>query len=132
MKPKNTICLGFEKDAHAAARFYSATFPDSKVTAVHEAPSDYPGGKKGDPLIVDGEKVVPNITKVFRRRQNLYVTFDVYDAKPDPGNKKSRRVKVSMSLFNAKGMKTFEAGPIAATDLATTRPNAVPFRCRCR
>src|SRR3984893_14178464 len=41
MKPKNTICLGFEKDAHEAARFYSATFPDSKVTAVHEAPSDY-------------------------------------------------------------------------------------------
>ncbi|MCU1337320.1 MAG: 3-demethylubiquinone-9 3-methyltransferase, partial [Bryobacterales bacterium] len=36
MKPKNVICLGFEKDAHEAARFYSATFPDSKVTAVHE------------------------------------------------------------------------------------------------
>ena len=52
MKPKNTICLGFEKDAHEAARFYSATFPDSKVTAVHEAPSDYPGGKKGDVLAV--------------------------------------------------------------------------------
>jgi predicted 3-demethylubiquinone-9 3-methyltransferase (glyoxalase superfamily) len=53
MKPKNTICLGFDKDAHGAARFYSATFPDSKVTAVHEAPSDYPGGKKGDVLTVE-------------------------------------------------------------------------------
>ena len=53
MKPKNTICLGFDKDAHEAARFYSATFPDSKVTAVHEAPSDYPGGKKGAVLTVE-------------------------------------------------------------------------------
>src|SRR6266545_6711534 len=50
MKPKNTICLWFDKDAHEAARFYAATFPDSEVTAVHEAPSDYPGGKKGDVL----------------------------------------------------------------------------------
>ena len=53
MKPKNTICLWFNKDAHEAARFYAATFPDSKVTAVHEAPGDYPDGKKGDVLTVE-------------------------------------------------------------------------------
>jgi predicted 3-demethylubiquinone-9 3-methyltransferase (glyoxalase superfamily) len=45
MTPKNTICLWFDKDAEGAARFYAATFPDSAVTAVHQAPSDYPGGK---------------------------------------------------------------------------------------
>src|SRR5437762_10345040 len=53
MKPKNTICLWFDKDAQEAARFYAVTFPDSKVTAVHEAPGDYPGGKKGDVLTVE-------------------------------------------------------------------------------
>ena len=53
MKPKNTICLWFEKDAHDAARFYAATFPNSEVTAVFKAPSDYPGGKQGDVLTVD-------------------------------------------------------------------------------
>jgi predicted 3-demethylubiquinone-9 3-methyltransferase (glyoxalase superfamily) len=53
MKPKNTICLWFDKDAHEAARFYAATFPDSRVLAVHKAPSDYPGGKKGDELTVE-------------------------------------------------------------------------------
>ena len=52
MNAKNTICLWFDKDAHDAARFYAATFPDSKVTAVRTAPSDYPGGKKGDELTV--------------------------------------------------------------------------------
>jgi predicted 3-demethylubiquinone-9 3-methyltransferase (glyoxalase superfamily) len=50
MKPKNTICLWFDKDAHEAARFYAATFPDSEVTAVHQAPGDYPSGKAGDVL----------------------------------------------------------------------------------
>ena len=34
MTPKNTICLWYDKDAEAAARFYAATFPDSRVTGV--------------------------------------------------------------------------------------------------
>jgi predicted 3-demethylubiquinone-9 3-methyltransferase (glyoxalase superfamily) len=53
IKPKNTICLWFDKDAQEAARFYAATFPDSKVTAIHKAPGDYPGGKQGDVLTVE-------------------------------------------------------------------------------
>ena len=52
MLPKNIICLWFVKDAEEAANFYAATFPDSKVSAVHKAPSDFPGGKKGDALSV--------------------------------------------------------------------------------
>jgi len=46
-KAKNTICLWFNKDAQDAARFYAATFPDSKVTAINKAPGDFPGGNKG-------------------------------------------------------------------------------------
>jgi predicted 3-demethylubiquinone-9 3-methyltransferase (glyoxalase superfamily) len=50
---KNTICVWFDKDAEAAARFYAAIFPDSAVHAVHRAPGDYPMGKEGDVLTVD-------------------------------------------------------------------------------
>ena len=50
---KNTICVWYDKDAEAAARFYAETFPDSAVSAVHRAPSDYPSGKEGDVLTVD-------------------------------------------------------------------------------
>ena len=52
-QPKNTICIWYEKDAEAAAEFYAATFPDSKVGAVQHAPSDFPDGKKGDILTVE-------------------------------------------------------------------------------
>ena len=31
---KNTICLWYENDAEAAARFYAQTFPDSAVGTV--------------------------------------------------------------------------------------------------
>lgn len=49
---KNTICLWYNKDAEEAANFYAKTFPDSSVTAVHLAPSDFPSGKAGDVLTV--------------------------------------------------------------------------------
>mgnify|MGYP003645936529 CR=1 FL=1 len=51
--PKARICLWFDKDAKTAAEFYAATFPDSAIGAVHRAPSDFPGGKKGDELTVE-------------------------------------------------------------------------------
>ena len=53
MKPKNTICLWFNKDAEEAARFYAATFPNSQVTSVSRAPSDFPDGKKDEVLTVE-------------------------------------------------------------------------------
>ncbi len=53
MKSKNTICLWYESDAEGAARFYSETFPDSKVGSVHRAPTDFPGGKAGTVLTVE-------------------------------------------------------------------------------
>lgn len=53
MISKNTVCLWFDGAALDAATFYAATFPDSKVGAVHRAPGDFPGGKEGDVLTVD-------------------------------------------------------------------------------
>ncbi|MEO6278684.1 VOC family protein [Roseateles sp.] len=53
MTPKNTVCLWYEGDAEAAARFYAKTFPDSSVGAVHRAPGDFPDGHEGDVLTVE-------------------------------------------------------------------------------
>lgn len=49
---KNTICLWYDKEAEEAANFYAQTFPDSAVGAVQRAPSDFPGGREGDVLVV--------------------------------------------------------------------------------
>jgi predicted 3-demethylubiquinone-9 3-methyltransferase (glyoxalase superfamily) len=50
---KATLCLWYDGTAEEAAAFYAATFPDSAVGAVHRAPGDFPGGKKGDALTVE-------------------------------------------------------------------------------
>lgn len=53
MTAKNTICLWYDHDAEDAANFYASIFPDSRVTAVHTAPADYPSGKAGDVITVE-------------------------------------------------------------------------------
>lgn len=50
---RNTICLWYDGGAEEAAQFYARTFPDSSVSAVHNAPGDYPSGKRGDVLTVE-------------------------------------------------------------------------------
>ena len=50
---KITPCLWFDGTAEEAANFYAALLPDSRVDAVHRAPSDYPSGKAGDVLMVE-------------------------------------------------------------------------------
>jgi len=50
---RNTVCIWYDRDAEAAARFYARTFPDFFVSAVHRAPGDYPSGQQGDVLTVE-------------------------------------------------------------------------------
>jgi 2-polyprenyl-6-hydroxyphenyl methylase/3-demethylubiquinone-9 3-methyltransferase len=50
---RNVICLWYDGAAEDAARFYAQTFPNSKVTAVHRAPGDFPSGKEGQVLTVE-------------------------------------------------------------------------------
>jgi 2-polyprenyl-6-hydroxyphenyl methylase/3-demethylubiquinone-9 3-methyltransferase len=51
--PKATVCLWYDRDAEAAARFYAEVFPDSRLRNVQRAPGDYPDGKQGDALVVE-------------------------------------------------------------------------------
>ena len=50
---KVRICIWYDRDAEEAANFYCGLFPDSGVDAVNRSASDYPGGKQGDPLVVE-------------------------------------------------------------------------------
>jgi 2-polyprenyl-6-hydroxyphenyl methylase/3-demethylubiquinone-9 3-methyltransferase len=53
MKDRIATCLWFDKNAEEAAKFYAATFPDSRVGKILRAPGDFPSGKEGDVLTVE-------------------------------------------------------------------------------
>ena len=53
MTSKIATFLWYDGAAEEAATFYAATFPDSRVDAVHRAPGDYPAGQQGQVLTVE-------------------------------------------------------------------------------
>jgi predicted 3-demethylubiquinone-9 3-methyltransferase (glyoxalase superfamily) len=49
---KVSTCLWFGTDAEAAVRFYVSLLPGSSIEQVMRSPSDWPGGKAGDAILV--------------------------------------------------------------------------------
>jgi outer membrane protein assembly factor BamB len=66
----------------------SSVILGSQREAVSSAVGAADSNKKlqaGHPLVSDGQKLLPSITRVFRKDQTLYVYFEVYDPTLDTG-----------------------------------------------
>jgi VWFA-related protein len=74
------------------------------------------------PLVEDGQKLIPDITRVFRKNQKLYVYFEVYD----PGTEASPSVSAELAMFRGKS-KSFESAPMRVTKSKSGRPNTLAF-----
>ncbi len=77
------------------------------------------------PLVQDGQKLVPSITRVFRTDQNLYVYFEVYDPALD-AERKTPSVAAEVALY--AGARKVLAVPLRRAGLARNRPGVVPFQ----
>jgi VWFA-related protein len=78
-----------------------------------------------DPLVQDGRKVVPSITRVFRTDQTLYMYFEVYDPSLDP-DQKTPNVYAAIELLQG-ARKVYTSRPVRVDKLATSRPGVAPF-----
>jgi VWFA-related protein len=74
------------------------------------------------PLVDNGTKLIPDITRVFRKNQKLYVYFEVYD----PGTVASPSVSAELTMFRGK-TKAFESQPERVTKPKSGRPNTLAF-----
>ncbi len=80
---------------------------------------------EASPLVQDNHKIVPSITRVFRKDQTMYVYFEVYDPAMDPDRKlPSLSAQVEL-LLGAKSVYT--SPPVRLAKLGTTRPGVAPF-----
>ena len=74
------------------------------------------------PLVENGQKLIPNITRVFRKDQRLFVYFEVYD----PGTEAMPSVSAELTVFRGKS-KSFESAPVRVTKSKSGKPNTLAF-----
>jgi VWFA-related protein len=121
-----------------------------KLSSVVLASQRIPAGKKADnPLIHDGQEVVPNLPHVFRQNQHLYFLYEIYNpakatatvtdqptadnnAAKKPKNSKDTAttpVRVFTSIeFLSNGLKVYETPLVQATQLNVPTRDAIAFQ----
>jgi VWFA-related protein len=76
-----------------------------------------------NPLIEDGKKLVPSVTRVFNRNQELYVYLHAYQ----PGADTTQPLVATVSFIRGK-VKAFETAPLQITEGLDPRSKAVPLK----
>ena len=75
------------------------------------------------PLIQDGQKLIPSVTRVFRKDQNLYVYLEAYQ----PAAETAQPVMARVSFYRGK-VKAFETEPLQVTDGLNPKTKALPLK----
>jgi len=76
-----------------------------------------------DPLVLNGQKLIPSVTRVFSKSRDLYVYLQAYEhteTTPEP-------IVGYVSLYQGTS-KVFESAPLAVIEGADSRSKAVPLR----
>ena len=120
------------------------TIPDLKGTPVKMssivmASQLQPAPKKdtGNPLVQNGQEIVPSVTRVFSANQHLYLYYEVYDpakeSAPDAGNAQGRAAKpgvrvMSNVAFFKGGTKAYETPLVQVLQLTVPNRKAAVFQ----
>ncbi len=78
------------------------------------------------PLVDEGRKLMPSITRVFRKDQTLFVYLEVYDPGLDDGAK-TPSLRTTLAFYRGRA-KAFESEPAAVTEALSKRPGVLPVR----
>jgi len=78
------------------------------------------------PLVDGGQKLIPSITRVFRKDQSLYLYGEVYDPGIDAEAKKPS-LQTSVSFYRGR-TKAFESPLVLVTESLPRRPGVLPLR----
>jgi VWFA-related protein len=75
-----------------------------------------------NPLVQEAEKLIPSVTRVFRKDQDMYVYLEAYQ----PAAETTQLMVATVSFFRGK-VKAFETAPLKITEGLNSRSKAVPL-----
>jgi hypothetical protein len=92
--------------------------------ALFNAEKNKDRAKEGEvnPLVQNGQKLIPSVTRVFRQNQNMYVYLQAYEQ----GVTGPQPLVAFVSLYRDQG-KTFESQPMELTSGLNNRLQTMPF-----
>jgi VWFA-related protein len=79
--------------------------------------------ESADPLVLDGQKLIPSVTRVFSKSRDLYVFLQAYER-----NSTSAQPVVAFVSFYQGQVKTFETAPLEVTQGPEAKAKPMPLR----
>jgi len=76
-----------------------------------------------NPLVQDGQKLIPSVTRVFSKARDMYIYLQAYDRAPE-----STHSLVAYVTFYRGESKAFETAPLAVTEVPDPKSKAVALR----
>ena len=76
-----------------------------------------------NPLVIDGEKLIPSVTRVFSKNRDMYVYLQAYQQTAEKA-----QPMVAYVTFYRGQTKAFETTPIQITDAMNNRLKTVPLK----
>jgi VWFA-related protein len=104
--PLSSVVLSYQRENLAAT--VGSAERDKKLLAAN-------------PLIQDNQKLIPSVTRVFRKDQDMYVYLEAYQ----PAAEKTELMVASVSFYRGK-VKAFETAPLKITAGLNAKSKAVP------
>lgn len=77
------------------------------------------------PLVQEGQKVIPSVTRVFNRTKEMYVYLQAYQQ----GVERAQPMAVFVTFYRGQ-TKAFETAPVVATEALSNRLNTTPLKLR--
>jgi hypothetical protein len=91
--------------------------------ALYNALKDKDRSETTNPLVQDGQKLIPSVTRVFRQNQDLYVYLQAYE----PAATAVEPLVAFVTFYKGQS-KVFETAPLPVTEGMNNRLKTVPLK----
>ena len=91
--------------------------------ALYNALKEKDRGETANPLVQDGQKLIPSVTRVFSKGRDMYVYLQAYE----PGTENVQPLVAFVTFYHGQ-VKAFETPPMAITEGMSNKLHTIPLK----